>query len=96
MHSLPVFRRGIRTESFSRIFIKESSEESNTRETTRDREPEAKRRIMINLSKKFIVLPGVWGLPPERLLGLRLPPTEQEDRLLGGVRDQRVTKVKEI
>lgn len=40
---------------------------------------------MINLSKKFIVLPGVWELSSERR-GAALPLTEREDRLLSDIR----------
>jgi hypothetical protein len=67
-----VFRRGIRRESFSRIFKKEMFRRVGPLETTRDRELEAQRRVMITLSKRFIVLPRVWELSSERR-GAALP-----------------------
>jgi len=39
---------------------------------------------------------GALGIALGAAIGAALPPTEQEDRLLGGVRDQTVSKVKEI
>jgi hypothetical protein len=39
---------------------------------------------------------GALGIALGAAIGAALPPTEQEDRLLGGLRDQTVSKVKEI
>jgi hypothetical protein len=39
---------------------------------------------------------GALGIALGAAIGAALPPTEQEDRLLGGVRDQTVSKVKEL
>ena len=41
---------------------------------------------MINLSKKFIVLPSGLGIVVGAATGAALPLSEREDRLLGGVR----------
>jgi hypothetical protein len=50
---------------------------------------------MINLSKKLIVLPRGLGIAVGAATGAALALTEQEDRLLGGVRPDS-DKVKEI
>ena len=72
--------------------------ESGMRRTTDTAQAQAQRvRQGFNtlLTEQPLVL-GALGIAVGALIGAALPSTEQEDRLLGGVRDQTVTKVKEI